>query len=64
LSGRGEFPALPLALIHRSAWNKNSRKFAKKVSKIAQLSDALTLIEEYAATATHVEVQVRYLPSF
>ena len=22
-------PALPYTLIHRSAWNKNSRKFAK-----------------------------------
>ena len=28
------------------------------------MSDALTPIEEYAATATRVEAQVRYLPSF
>jgi len=41
-----------------------SPTFAKKVSKIAHLSDVPTPIEEYAATATCVEAQVRYLPSF
>jgi hypothetical protein len=39
-------------------------RYAKKVSKIAHLSDVLTLIEEYAATATCVEAQDSYLPSF
>ena len=43
---------------------RSSTKYAKKVSKIAHLSDALTLIEEYAATATCVEAQDSYLPPF
>jgi hypothetical protein len=44
--GPGSVKATPalalLALIHRSAWNRNSRKFAKNVSNITHLSDTPT----------------------
>ena len=61
-------PPLPLASIHPSAWNKNSRKFAKKVPNLAHLSDAPTSTKVYAAIVTwgtqpRVKAQHRSLPS-
>jgi len=53
-----------IEFIQRSAWKDNSKKFAKKVSKIVHVRNAHTPIEEYAATATCVvEAQDGYLPS-
>ena len=36
-----------VAPIHRSAWNKDSPKFAKEVPKLAHLRDAPTWIGEH-----------------
>jgi hypothetical protein len=61
--GRGEFPALPLALIHPSAWNRNSANFAlTEFSEVRGFLGALMcfvpwrtyipLSQEYAAFVT------------
>jgi len=56
-------------LIHPTSGNRNSRKFAKKVSNITHLSDTPTPLTGvccrcYVPRGRHVRVQDRYLPSF